>query len=508
MRIAGALAAGAAVALAVVLLVDRGHHDPTVRLPTSAIEVDVGARPTGARIPPGFIGLSTEYSSLTAYAGRNPRAINPMLVAFVRNLAPGATPSIRFGGDTTDWTWWPPAGGSKPPWARYTLTPLWFAIARGLAVAARARLILGINFEADSRALAGAESRALLDGVGRRLIAAFELGNEPEVYGEIGWYAGPHGSPVLGRPRTYGVGAYLRDFNRIGSVLPRAVPLAGPALALTWPLTVAGRFLRANPRVGLFTFHFYPLKRCFNATGSPTYPTLAHLLAPRSAAPPAGLEAAVRAAHSRGIAVRADEVNSVSCKGLPGLSDSFASALWVLDELFGLARAGVDGVNIHTLPHVSYEPFAFSRPAGRWEARVEPLYYGLLLFARAAPAGSELLATSHRADPALRTWATRGSRGTVRVVLINVSPDRRLTLAVRPGAAARSATVEFMQAPGLTATSGVRLAGQSYGSVTSTGRLVGRRLTVSLTAVAGRYVVSLPPASAALLTVHEAPRVS
>ena len=487
--------------IVVVSLAERGHDDPAPRVPRSALAVDVGSESTHVRIPPGFVGLSTEYSSLTAYAGRSPGAINPMFVAFVRNLAPGAAPVIRFGGDTTDWTWWPQAGMRRPPWARYVLTPLWFAIARSLALAARARLILGINFEADSRALAGAESRPLLDGIGRRLIAAFELGNEPEVYGEIGWYAGPGGAPVLGRPRSYAFPIYLHDFSRISSALPRAVPLAGPALALTWPLTVAGRFLAATPRVRLFTFHFYPLKRCFNSTSAPSYPTLAHLLAARSAAPPPGLEAAVRAAHSRGIAIRVDEVNSVSCKGLPGLSDTFASALWVVDELFGLTQAGVGGVNIHTLPDVSYEPFAFSRPAGRWEARVKPLYYGLLLFARAAPAGSELLATSHPPDAAVQTWATRGPRGTVHVVLINESPDRRLLLAVRPPEPASSATLELLNAPGLTATSGVRLAGQSYGSVTTTGRLTGRRRTASLEAVRGRYVVALAPASAGLLTL-------
>jgi len=507
-RIAGALAGGVAIAIVVLLLlVEPGHHGFAARPPANAMAVDVGAPSSGLRIRPGFVGLSTEYSPLTSYAGRNPRAINPMFVAFVRNLAPGAAPVIRFGGDTTDWTWWPQAGISKPPWARYVLTPLWFEIAQALALDTHARLILGINFEADSRTLAGGESRALLGGIGRRLIEAFELGNEPEVYGQIGWYARPGGDPVLGRPPSYGFRSYLGDFKRISSVLPRSVPLAGPALALTWPLTVAPRFLSANPRVRLFTLHFYPLKRCFNSTSSPTYPTLAHLLASRSAAPPAGLESAVRAAHSRGIAVRVDEVNSVSCKGLPGLSDSFASALWVLDELFALARAGVDGVNIHTLPHVSYEPFAFSRVAGRWEARVNPLYYGLLLFARSAPAGSELLATSHRPDAALRTWATRGPRGAVRVVLINESADRPLTLIVRPPEPARSARLERLEAPGLTATIGVRLAGQSYGAVTTTGRLVGARRAPTVDPVQGRYVISLPPASAALLIVRE-PRTS
>jgi hypothetical protein len=280
------------------------------------------------------------------------------------------------------------------------------------------------------------------------------------------------------------------------------VPLAGPALALTWPLTIANRFLSANPRVSLFTFHFYPLKRCYNARSSPTYPTLAHLLSPRSAAPPAGVQVAVAAAHARGIAVRVDEINSVSCKGLPGLSDTFASALWVLDALFGLAQAGVDGVNIHTLPGVSYEPFSFIRSAGRWAARVKPMYYGMLLFTRAAPAGSRLLRTFHPADGMLRAWATRGPGGTVRVVLINVSGVRVLTVAVRDSRAAGSATLERLTGPALTATSGVSLAGQSYGALTTTAELTGRRRMSVPQRVKNGYVVTLPRASAALLTLQ------
>lgn len=252
----------------------------------------------------------------------------------------------------------------------------------------------------------------------------------------------------------------------------------------------------------LFTFHFYPLKRCFNTTGSPNYPTLSHLLSPRAAGPPPGTQAAVAAARARGVGVRVDEVNSVSCKGLPGLSDTFASALWVLDALFRLAQVGVVGVNIHTLPHASYEPFAFRHVAGRWEASVKPIYYGLLAFTQAAPSGSRLLAISHPPEPSLRTWATRDSNGTVRVVMVNDSPSRGLTLALHPASSASSATLERLTAPGLTATTGVQLGGQSYGSLTSTATLAGRRRISVLAPVENRYVVRLPPASAALLTLR------
>ena len=158
---------------------------------------------------------------------------------------------------------------------------------------------------------------------------------------------------------------------------------------------------------------------------------------------------------------RADELNSVSCKGARGVSDVFASALWAPDTLFHLARVGVDGVNIHTLAGAPYEPFAFTHSGDRWQAQVKPMYYGLLLFARAAPAGSRLLATFHVPVAGLRTWATKGPSGTLRILLINDSPTRPLTLAVRPPHPARSATLERLLADGLRATSGVTLAGQT-----------------------------------------------
>ena len=486
------------VAGAAALVAAASSRSPPARLPQGSVRIQIGNAPIGPPVKPGFLGLSLEYSSLTAYAGRDPRSPNPLLVRLIRDLAPDGSPVIRVGGDTTDWTWWPMRGVAKPPWARYVLTPLWMTLARAVALATGARLIPGINLEADSPALAGAESRALLHGLGRNLIAAFELGNEPEVYGEIGWYTDRAGVSVLGRPPSYGFRTYLADYRAISSALPRSVPLAGPSLALTWPLRTAGPFLSANPRVRVFTFHFYPLKRCYNPRSSTTYPTLAHLLSPRATALPSGTETAVAAAHARGVEVRVDEVNSVSCRGLNGLSDAFASALWVLNALPRLAQAGVDGVNVHTLPHVAYEPFAFTRVAGSWQASVKPLFYGLMMFAQAAPADARMLHIRHPTVSGLQTWATRGPGGAIRLVLTNTSAVRRLTLAVRPPGGISSASVERLTAPDLTATSGVTLAGQSFGPA---GLLSGRRWAPRLQPVHGRYVVGLPPASAALLTL-------
>ena len=47
----------------------------------------VGGPATGRPIPPGFLGLSLEYSAIPAYAGTNPSAIDPVFVQLIRNLA-------------------------------------------------------------------------------------------------------------------------------------------------------------------------------------------------------------------------------------------------------------------------------------------------------------------------------------------------------------------------------------------------------------------------------------
>jgi hypothetical protein len=473
-------------------------------IPRQAIRVQIGATPDSRPVAPGFVGLSIEYHSAPGYFG-TPTDPDRVFLQLVRNLAPGQSPVIRFGGDTTDWTWAPTPGVAKPPGIRYTLGPEWMQSTRAAAQALNARLILGVNFESDSRAIAAAESAAFLRGVGRPYIAGLELGNEPEVYGTLGWYQTPAGAPVPGRPASYDFNDYLRDYATVSSALPRAVPLVGPASGAQQWFSSLGRYLSANPRVRLVTYHRYPLHRCYTPPDSPDFPTIANLLAPAASSGPAtSLAGMVATAHARGIPFRADELNSVSCGGARGVSDRFASALWVLDTLFNMARVGVDGVNIHTFHKAIYEPFAVSERAGRWSAQVKPLYYGLLMFAQAAPPGARLLPAAYRGPATLRVWSTRARDGRTRVVLINDSRRRSVTVAVRPpdtAAATIGAAGTLLRAPHAGAGAGVSLGGQSFGASTDTGALSGAARSFTLRPVQGSFVVRLPPASATLVVV-------
>jgi hypothetical protein len=183
------------------------------------------------------------------------------------------------------------------------------------------------------------------------------------------------------------------------------------------------------------------------------------------------------------------------------VSDTFGSALWVLDALFSVAGVGVDGVNIHTLPASVYHPFALERTAAGYRWVVDPLYYGMLMFAKAAPPGSRLLSLSGTLRPNVRIWAVRAPDGQTRVVLINDGSRRARSVDLHVPGAQAPAALTWLRAPSVTATGDITLGGQSFGDGTQTGLLEGTPQLTDLTPDDHVYSVRLPPASAVLLTV-------
>jgi hypothetical protein len=367
-------------------------------------------------------------------------------------------------------------------------------VARAVTQAIHGRLILGVNLEADNRRLAAGEAQAFVRGIGKAAINALELGNEPELYASYGWYKNAAGIPVKGRPPGWDFAAYLKDFSSVTAGLPR-VPLAGPSTGSLVYESQLGAFLSAEPRVRLATLHGYPLKHC----SASSHPTAAQLLSnPATAGFANGLAPYVAVTRRHGVALRLDEMNGITCGGVRGVSDSFASALWVLDTLFQMARVGVVGVNIHTVPNTINEIIGSQQVKGTWQATVHPEYYGMMMFAQAAPAGSRLLQVGGGDRAGVETFATRGPDGHVRVVLINRSSGSR-TVTVKVPSVHGAGLLERLQAPGVAATGGVTLGGQSFGAVTRTGSLAGPQQLTAVKPSGGGYVVTLPATSAALL---------
>ena len=181
------------------------------------------------------------------------------------------------------------------------------------------------------------------------------------------------------------------------------------------------------------------------------------------------------------------------------MSDTFASALWVLDTLFNLAAVGVDGVNIHSLPGAAYELFTFQHPRSGWEAFVHPEYYGLLMFRQAFPPFAHLLQVNAPGGP-VKIWATQARDGRTRVVLINKDTTSSHQVRLQVPGASGHASLEWLQAPSPSSTRGITLGRRSFGDETTTGTLPGAPQTESAFPVLGSYVINMPAASAALLT--------
>jgi hypothetical protein len=482
----------------------------SVAVPAATDVVSVAATPARPPIPADYLGLSLEYNTVSAYEGVSPRGANAALAQLIRNLAPGGTPVIRIGGDSTDWTWWPIVSMKRPPGVDNELTPRWAAKAQTLARSAGARLVLGLNLEAGSALLASVEAKRLLAAVGHKLIDAFEVGNEPQLYPLLPWYRLPDGTPQVGRPLGYNLADYAKEFTAVAHAVPH-VPLAGPAVGRSW-VNQIGPFITSAPGLRIVTFHAYAINRygaafrgrnCSTAASDPSHPTVSTLLAPfASEGLTRDLPPLVALAHRRGLRFRIDELNAITCAGTPGVSDTFASALWVLNALFAIADAGIDGVNVHTWRGSAGKLFGFSQTRGRWSASVRPEYYGLLMFRRAAPAGSRLLATSQTDATGVDSWATIGADHATRVLLINDSLTMARSVLVHlPHPTAARASLAWLRAPRATATSGITLGCQSFAAQTLTGKLAGPMCIRSIRPVLGSYSVQLPAATAVLVTV-------
>ncbi len=455
------------------------------------------------RVPKSFLGLSTEYWTLPVYARHLGLAERVLSLLRVRGDGPLL---LRIGGDSADHSEWDPRGRVLPPW-QFGVTPRWLADTRRLVEATRLRLILDLNLLTSSPRAAADWARIALHALPRRSVVALEIGNEPDIYDRTWWRAvvARSGGSVRLLPRDLTSAGYVRDFNAYSRRLVRIapdIPLAGPALANPgvhdrW----IARLLRGpHPGLGLITAHRYPFGAC-SPPWAPNHPTIARILSARGSAKMArSVEGGVALAHRAGLPFRLTELNSVSCGGLRGVSNAFATALWAPDALFQLLRAGVDGVNLHVREYVRVRGFAINAPFALSDRGLQarPLLYGLILFDRMLGPNARLLRAQVTAGPGLQleAWAVR-VRGRTHVLLIDKA-NRAVRVSVRvPGRG--PATLERLLAPTIRATSGVTLAGQY---LTPAGTWAGRPVIDRIRPGPRSYRLTIPPSSAALLSLR------
>jgi hypothetical protein len=278
-------------------------------------------------IPSDFIGLGYESSSVARRGLLS--ATNSVYTQLCRTL--GSSGVIRIGGNTSDYASY---SASAQPLSSPETGPgsvVNDVVLRDLGSFLEAtgwKLIWGLNLGRGTIEAAVEEAKAVAKATGPSLFA-FEIGNEPDLF--------PHRE--IHRKKGYGYEDYLLEYRKFRDAVRKSIPgipFAGPdvAIATSW----VSRFARDEGRdLKLLTHHHY--RDGQNPTSSiekllHTDPKLGPMLAE--------LQSASQFCR---VSYRICETNSFSGGGKHGVSDRFASALWVLDFMYKLAAAQCGNVS-------------------------------------------------------------------------------------------------------------------------------------------------------------------
>ena len=462
---------------------------PPQGTPVSVL-VDNGA--PGRAVPPDFLGLSIGMAFVPGLARDATRG---NLVPLMRSLGPGV---LRL--SETDYVAYSQDGHTAPAWAAARITPRDLAGLGLLARRAGWRVLVAVNLAHYDPGAAGQEAAAAARALGPRL-AGIELGNEPDRY-----------AITRARGANWSFAAYAAQARAYRAAIAAAapgVPIVGPdASSGAPPLAWVQALARSGPAPAVLTDHLYPLTLCGG-----TAVTVQDLLSGSTRLVASSMLSRLRSIQSAsGIPLRLDETNNVSCNGAPGVSTSFASALWAVDYVVRTMRAGLAGVNfmdrIERLvdpPKGAYSPLAVSTARARQAGRmtVYPEWYALLLVRQLL--GERPVRVSVAAGAAQLTAAAFVGPGRrLDVVLDDFDPPGSPPLRVRLGGAALGTDggILRLEGPSPGAERGVTVGGRavsSDGSWAPPPRLprVYRR---------GRSVeLELQPSSAALVALTRPP---
>jgi hypothetical protein len=396
-------------------------------------------------IAPGFVGLSYEKGDLAEplFTGANTD-----LMALFTRLGPSV---LRIGGSSADYNSWVPDGPgfttnqTSPPdvdrLAAFVKSVGWQCL---YTVS-----LLGVVQGTTTPALAAAEVAYVAAKLGPSLIG-IEIGNEPDLY--------PRNASYF--PGGWSFAQYKilwEQFRAAILAVTPTVPLTGPATAnaeATW--TVPFGEYATSSQITLLTQHYY------RANGRLPTSTAAALILPDPTLV-SNLAILQAGAQVIGVPFRISECNSYYEGGAAGVSDAYASSLWIIDFLFNCAQGGAIGVNLHgggNLP--TYTPIADNAGV---EITARPEYYGAFLFTLA---GSGTLFETQVSAGSLNVtgYAVSAASGGLNLVIVNKDLTQNLQLtATLPSAFSTASLILMTQltpggtGPDLSAITGVTMQG-------------------------------------------------
>lgn len=405
--------------------------------------VSVSSTSAGS-IGAAFAGLSYEKSSLY---GPLFTATNTDLIGLFKRLGPSV---LRIGGNSVDRNVWTPNGAGQ---TAGQIAPSDVAALAAFVKATGWQCLYGINLGgaatgATTPALAAAEIAYAAQQFGSTLLG-IEIGNECDLYGSTGNYFAGNWS--------------LSQFLTLWGQYRTAILATTPGIAITGPASASNESKWTVPfgqavtksEITLLTQHYY------RANGQSPTSTAEFLITPDGNLIN-NLSILQTGASGIGVPFRMSECNSFYNGGANGISDSYASSLWVIDYLFNCAQGGASGVNFHGGGSGSgYTPIANS---GGTIIEARPEYYGMLLFTLAGQ--GTLYQTQISAGSLNVTAYTVKAASGLNLVIVNKDSTQNLEVTATLPQSVSTATLLAMTqlsagatSPDLSATSGVTIQG-------------------------------------------------
>ena len=444
-------------------------------------------------IAPNFLSIGMQMGDTTSMVGTSSSNVNPIFEQLLKNLnhyanAPVLIRDLADAENVNDYT--PGKLGAISQ------------VGKDLG----AQFFIGVDFGDDNITTATGEAEQLAAALPGGKLQAIELGNEPDLYGDS-----------VKRSAGWDYSAFLPEYRQFAAGLISAsngVKLSAPVwagLRSRWMDDLESFISSEASTIAIVTVHHYSGTACNGATEPANYlltePAVEGDTQPLTG--PVGILRYLRAAQQAGIPFRIGELNSINCSGQLGVSNSFSSALWAMDIAFSYASAGVSGVNFFSpgdpnAPN-AYTPFDFTFTSGSggntYAVRnINPLYYGLLMFAQTVRNKAQLLPVSLTTHANIKAWATIDGTQTIRLLLLNKDESASGVITVSlPGYG--QATVTRLMAPSYSSTTGVTLGGQTFdGSTDGTPR--GTAYSEIAEPGSGVYTIATPSVSAALVIIR------
>jgi uncharacterized protein (TIGR03437 family) len=397
---------------------------------TSAATVTVTTKVLGA-VGPGFAGLSYEKGQMA-----NPffSPLNANAIGLFKLIGPSL---LRIGGNSVDKTTWTPNGKGR---TSGLVAPSDIDALAGFLKATGWQVLYGVNLAQSTPALAAAEVAYAVQSLGPYLYG-IEVGNEVDLYHSNGYF-----------PSTWGFSDYLtlwQSFVAAIRQLSPNVPLTGPVAASNVSGYVAPFAKAEGKGVVLLSDHYY------RGNGQSASSTVDLLVSPDSSIVTQA-KAMIAVSQSVDVPYRFAETNSFYNGGAPNVSDSYASALWVIDHLFACALNGAQGINLHGGGNsTGYTPIADSAGV---VVGARPEFYGVTLFTLAGQ-GTLQQTTISAGGLNVTAYAIQALNGGLSIIINNKEQAQTLNVTLQLPQAAPSATLIQMTGPALDATTGILIQG-------------------------------------------------